>query len=68
MGSDRDTPLNRFLRQHNAAPSLVLLDEADKMEGDCWVALMSIFERGEWNGRAAGPSLQWCHVTDFCCC
>lgn len=50
-GSDKDTTLNKFLREHDDSHAVVLLDEADKLEDDCWIALMAIFERGEWKDQ-----------------
>ena len=53
VGSDKETPLNRFLMDHHGKPGVVILDEADKLGEDSWIALMNIFEKGvyQWEAR-----------------
>lgn len=51
VGSDRDTALNKFLREHDEKPGIVVLDEADKLDRQAWESLFTVLDRGNYDAR-----------------
>lgn len=56
IGADRDTELNKFLREHDGKPGIVVLDEADKLDRPVWESLFAVLDRGSYKARLLGAS------------
>lgn len=56
LNSDKDSTLNKFLREHDGKPGVVVLDEADKLSIEAWEGLYRLFDEGIFQARVNSVS------------